>query len=356
MSKYKYEDYYMRSTFKKILYLSLGWLAFLSKITPKKKGLHVFGSMNGYAVADNSKYLYEQSTGKKYFITKNKSILNEPLSDGRFPIYAYSVRGFFLQLFAEKSFYTHGTYDLVPPLIWGSEKNNLWHGVPLKDIGPKSNWKHDSDFKRKFKFIYYNVFRYTYYMACDKVYCPFHDRVGDYKDYFSISNPEVIVRVQPRNAVVNVNVSSNKVLYAPTFKSWHFKNFDYYSHFVKIGLYNDDLNDFLTKKSLKLVIRLHPIDNLLLSDVPLPNNVSVDNTIDVYESLHKYKLIITDYSSIYFDCLERGSRCCFIAPELDDYEKSVGLNEFLYNKIKSDNNISLLDAIASFDKEQAAIS
>ncbi len=339
-----YNRYYKKPILNKIFYFSLGWLAMVSKLIPKQKGLYVFGSMNGYAVADNAKYLYLQTKGRKYFITRNKSLAQQSLGTNERPLYAWSVKGMLVQLFAEKSFYTHGIYDFIPSLIWGSEKHNLWHGVPLKEIGPAADWRYNSRFLKKIKALFYRRFNYMYYMACDYVYCPFKERVEDYKRYFSISKPIVMVRKQPRNSSATVNMSSRKVLYAPTFRDMR-SSLAHFQELLKVvGFYDPSFQVLLEEYGITFVIRPHPIDLARLDGADEINEI-VDRSPDLYEHLGSYQAVITDYSSIYYDCLERNIECYFLAPDLDEYNQIVGINSELFKKIKSEGKDNLLDAV-----------
>jgi CDP-glycerol glycerophosphotransferase (TagB/SpsB family) len=333
----KYEDYYKRSSLKKLLFFLLGWIAIIAKALPKKKGLYAFGSMNGFSVSDNSKYLFLNSEPSKtnYFITKNKEILSSALSPGVYPVYAYSLKGIAIQLFAEKTYFSHGIYDFVPVLIWGSQKHNLWHGVPCKEIGPEADWKQSSEFSKRIKTLFYRVHGYLYYMSCDYIYCPFEDRVHDYTRYFSVSKPKVVVSKQPRNHYAKKNNISRNVLYAPTFRGGKFPGFSYQEFFRTCGLYDVDLQHFLSSNDIKLVLRPHPIDLIEISKIPLPHNVILDESADLYESLTSYEIVITDYSSICLDCEEIGISYYFIAPDLDQYRSLVGLSGSISERMTS---------------------
>ena len=107
----------------------------LSKILPRKN-IIIFGSMSGYAIADNCKYLFVNTYQPNYYwITKNKSLITKPIFSSVFPIYAYSWKGIYLQLHAKIAYYTHKVNDFFAPAIFGAEIIALWHGVPFKKIG-----------------------------------------------------------------------------------------------------------------------------------------------------------------------------------------------------------------------------
>ena len=326
------------------------WMAFISKLIPKKKNLYIFGSMNGYQVVDNPLYLYIniEIDCERYFITKNKEILNDRLADGSFPIYAYSPKGVLLQLRAERVYFSHGIYDFVPYLIWGSEKHNLWHGVAIKEVGQSADWKFNSKLFRKVKLKLNRLFAYAYYMSCDYVYCPFADRIDDYKRYFEVSHPEVRITSSARIMYAPAKHKESKILYAPTYRPYYTSRRDYKDFLRSVGLFSGSIQTFLQNNNTVLVVRSHPIDKQFLQTIQLPNGLFIDETPDIYQSLKEYSAVITDYSSIYYDCKEMGSDCYILAPDLEQYNNHVGMdNRFYYNVAieKADTFIELIDKL-----------
>lgn len=323
-------------------------VALFSKIVPKSKGLSLYGSMNGYSAVDNSKYAYIDDVGSKnkFFILKNKKNLSCKLPDGSFPVYAYSVKGIILQLRAERVYFSHGIFDFVSPLVWGSVKHNLWHGVPIKEIGPVADWKTDSKLKVKIKSAFYRVFGHMYYMSCDYVYCPSVERVSDYMRFFSVSNPSVVIKEQPRNvASSSCRSINNSVLYAPTYRKYISTPGSVLDFLNGIGLYDPVLSSYLNENKISLVIRPHPIDRDVYLEIELPTFCSLDISEDLYESLGEYMAVITDYSSVYFDCVERNLKSLFIAPDFDQYTAEVGLTKSFVRKIEKEKNESILEAL-----------
>lgn len=335
----------------KVLLLAMTGIALLSKVIPKRKGLSLYGSMSGYSVADNPKYAYinDSSSKEKFFILKNKERLLYQFPDGSSPVYAYSLKGLALQLIAEKVYFSHGIFDFVSPLIWGSEKHNLWHGVPIKEIGPAADWGKDSILKIKFKSLFYQAFGHMYYMSCDYVYCPFKDRIPDYRRFFSIPNPSILIKEQARNfassTIRKANTTATTILYAPTYRKYS-STPDAISKYLKeIGLYSEELSTQLKVNRSSLIIRPHPIDREAYSKIELPSFCFLDTSNDLYEVLHSYKAVITDYSSIYYDCLEADINCYLIAPDIDIYLSEVSIKEDFIEQIRRKDEESLTAAL-----------
>ncbi|HPP67247.1 MAG TPA: CDP-glycerol glycerophosphotransferase family protein [bacterium] len=335
MKKYK-KIYYQRNGLIKFFYVLCCPVVIISLLIPKKKGLKIYGSMFGFDIVDNSKYKFINEYDElSYFITKNKEKLSTEILPKIYPVYCYSLKGIFLQLRAEKIFYTHSIYDFNPLLIWGSRKIALWHGVPIKIIGPDADWKNKSKITKILKKTLHHLFPYLYYMYCDEIICPFNMLVDEYKKYFRLSHPRILIEEQPRVRYAVKNIPSNNfILYAPTYRLY----MDLYELCEKSRLFDCRIIDYLKTNNIFFVIRPHPIDvqkfTQVLKKKPLPDCFIIDRSADLYNTITMYKLVLTDYSSIYYDCKSLKIKCLLIAPDLDLYINNVGISDAFLNFIK----------------------
>jgi len=323
-----YSKFYSKPLIFKLMYYTIAMpLAVIIGLLPRKKGLVIFGSMNGFDIADNSKYKFiNEYSDNKYFITKNKSKLKKPILDDVYPIYSLSLFGIYLQIRAERVYYTHSIFDFSAMLISGAKKTALWHGVAIKEIGPYADWKALPTPLLHLRRCLAKIFQYNYYMNCDEVICPFPELEEDYKRYFSVSKPKLLFTPQPRTLYAPKLPKTRSILYAPTFRPVNDKS-DCFSQLLKnINLFAPEVSNFLFTNSLKLVIRPHPIDKEYIQNIKLPEHMYVDSTGDLYSSINSYMLVITDFSSIYYDCLSLGIKCLLLAPDLEEYDKEVGLS------------------------------
>lgn len=344
--KTNYNDYLKRNIAnnKFIAILCLPIFIF-SKIIPKSKKVKIFGSMNGYDITDNSKYLFinEYKQGY-YFITKNKTKLKTPIINDIYPIYYLSLKGLILQLIASEAYYTHSVFDFFSPLIMGAKVIALWHGVPGKKINT-ALIEQKKYLKKVHLFLYTYIFPYKYYAYCNEVWCPNNALLTTYKECFIIGNPKIIIHKQPRNIYAkNMEANKNIILYAPTYR----KNKSIYDIMKSLYFFNNETIDILNQNNIKIIIRPHPIDLKFLLNSNLPDCYELDCTGDVYDSIRSYGLLITDYSSLYYDAIELGIKTEFLQNDIDEYDYDNGLFDSFRNIIISNSTNNIVNVIKKY--------
>ncbi len=324
-------------------------LYLLVLIIPKNKGIKLFGSMNGYAIVDNSKYMYVNEYRKGfYFITKNKELLKVPIFDNNYPVYCFSLKGLILQIIAYEVYYTHSIFDFFSPLVMGAKVFALWHGVPGKKINTAL------DEQKKYLntipfFIYNYIFPYKYYAYCKYVFCPSEELINIYKECFQIGRPKIIIHKQPRNLYAAQNIKENNIiLYAPTYR----RNRSIVEIMEYLGFFKDDFLSFIKENKVTIVIRPHPIDLDDLLKKELPNTFSIDRSKDIYETITKYSLIITDYSSLFYDALELNIPVKILQNDFDLYKKENGLFSSFEEYINDNSEHCITDIIMTLVKDK----
>lgn len=291
-------------------------LFILAKVLPKLN-FFVFGAMNGYAVADNSKYFFINTYKSNYYwITKNKDLLKIDIFENHFPIYAYSLKGMFLQLFAKKAFYTHRLDDFISPLIMGAEIVAFWHGVPFKKIGAaEHNETHVLALKKLLRNIRIKIMPYSYYMYCNKVVCPNQKYEEIFRQCFATSKPQILIDQYPRVRFALKKAKKRKLLYCPTYR----KNRNLTDVIFSVGILNDTFIRWLENNSIDFIIRPHPIDAEKVNNISLPCRISVDKSVDLYETINQYPVILTDYSSVMYDAEALGIKVFLVADDVQEY-------------------------------------
>ena len=347
--KKSYNDYLKRPIANnKIIAIICFPLFLFSKIIPKSNKIKLFGSMNGFDIVDNSKYLFINEYKKGYyFITKNKDILKAPVFENVYPVYYLSLKGIILQLIASEVYYTHSIFDYFSPIIMGSKIIALWHGVPGKKIN--TALEEQKKYLRKIPFfIYAYIFPYKYYAYCNEVWCPSENLVPIYNECFKIGKPKIIIHKQPRNIYSKqLQSNNNLIIYAPTYR----RNINLYSLMNSLGFFDATTIELLEKHKIQIVIRPHPIDLEILKNTQLPDCYKLDSSADIYSSICSYDLLITDYSSLYFDALELNIKTIFLQNDINDYNTKNGLFDSFKDLIKKESKHNIYEVLNAYYEE-----
>lgn len=139
---------------------------------------------------------------------------------------------------------------------------------------------------------------------------------GAYPEYNFIYNtfghPEGVVKytgLARFDKLHDIETKRNQILLMPTWRKWLqesvFSQTDYYKHFKQL-LTNERLHHLLSKKDLRLVFYPHYEIQPYISEftkLDLPENIIIADKAhyDVQQLLKESALLITDYSSVFFD-------------------------------------------------------
>nr|WP_129408529.1 CDP-glycerol glycerophosphotransferase family protein [Marinitoga lauensis] len=225
-------------------------------------------------------------------------------------------------------FTTHG------PLLNKRNITNfeLWHGFPLKSMGLMDN--HEMR-KNKIKEIYNGV-----------------DYIASYSQMYNvlmsactgIPSNKFIITGMPRNDFLfksdgrkNLqkifNIQNKKIIFfMPTFRKGYNgeegnKNFNNIFGFKDFN--EKEFIKFLELNNLLFIAKLHPNEeNKIKIDINgenfklLKDKDLERNNMDLYELINGVDLLITDYSSIYFDYLLLNRPIIFTPVDLEEYRKT----------------------------------
>ena len=318
--------------------LPVYWLSFL---VPRERSLWLFGSTFGKRFADNPKYLYlyvsqhRKELGiRPVWISHNREIVSMLSNKGYESYYYHSFKGIWMALRGKVYIFDNYSKDINFWQSGGAIKVNLWHGIPLKRIQADNcfdRFRHPKNFWGKWRNFPRNLSDekpHHYVLATSGFIKPL------FASAFRTKN--VIVSGYPRNdsmfpgCIVNLYIETEQmflkkiqhkihskgmrmVYYMPTFRKSEIKFFDV----VDI----DSLNNFLEKNNLLLCIKLHPKSELQKKFKDIENNnifvISADT--DPYVFIHDSSILVTDYSSIYFDYLLSGKPVVFFCYDLEEY-------------------------------------
>lgn len=209
---------------------------------------------------------------------------------------------------------------------------NTWHGIPLKSLGydvPNGNMD-VANIIRNLLFTDYLIspvpfttdnFRYAFKLEGifpGKVIETGYPRIDD---TFHASRDSVAEEL--KNVGVNYDKSKKLILYAPTWRGEKYGKPD-----IEIDKYNqfiDTIYKYVDKNEYQVLFKPHQIvykslaENGLLQDNYIPATVNTNALLGVTD------ILISDYSSIFFDFLVTDRPIIFYVPDLEEYQQARGL-------------------------------
>jgi len=302
----------------------------LDALFPTKNNI-VFSTRGAKGYADNSKVLFEyflsQGIDNVYFFTKKKDVYNKIPKNG---IYAYSLKAIRILLQSRILVFTHGSGDFFPfspPKTKHRKFVNLFHAIAVKEVGHKGN-----------PALIKESNEWDYFVVSSSFEADF------IKQQYSLTNEQIVVLGQPRNDILckeNSKPSEAKmVLYAPTFRD---------SSITELFPFTDKnlpaLDDFLGRKGMKIMIRLHineeknyrhskeyaQLENIFFAGSDVHPSVN--------DILYCFDALITDYSSIALDYLLLDKPIAYIAYDYEAYLTERGFS-FDFHEHRAGPNIS----------------
>lgn len=313
----------------------------LSFLFPRNKKIWVFGSTFGRRFADNPRYLYTylQSNNPKIravWITHSKEIYDFLKNNNTEVYMANSIKGYWLALRGGVYIYDNYSKDVNFWLSGKSLKFNTWHGLPLKKIQMDNKFdlvRHPQNRWARFR---WGLRRLSDEKPSDYILTTSEFFKGIFSSAFATKN--VVINNYPRIDILNGNLKNNiylaseriiydsmlnnqrdmvkNIIYMPTFRDSEEKFFEVINM--------KELLAFLKANKMVFYVKLHPKSKNLskFKAVEKDNLVLIDKDSDPYTYLNLTDVLITDYSSIYFDYLVLDKPIIFFA-----YDLSIYLNE-----------------------------
>lgn len=317
-----------------LLFPIIDFIYLLTYLVPKQKNKFIFGSSLGQKYCDNSRYLFEyiyknQKSHKNMpkinaiWITKNRNIVKKLRDQGYKCHYYLSIKGLWHTLSAQRIYVTHYKTDINRLLInTRTQVINLWHGIPLKKI------EYDQNLSLKNKPIYRFLINYIIFPYRNKTdLLPVSSKYiqARFISSFRLNEEKTPILGSPREDVLikHKNKTSDKtqiknILYAPTHRR---------GNGTLLVMPSKDqikqLDLFLKKHQAVLSIRLHMFDKIHLGKlgylIDSAKNIKLDSFTDMQESLIQTDVLITDYSSSFFDYLLLEKPIIFHSPDIKEY-------------------------------------
>lgn len=203
----------------------------------------------------------------------------------------------------------------------------LWHGIPLKAIGfPEIESQVNMNPAKAEKLKSY----YSGYQAVVSTSKYFtrnaFSRCFKSQEYVECGYPrnDILLRPMTKPDMINVDqalytelirhrkTGGKVVMYMPTFRDTGGDPFS------DRALHIPELDEFAQKHNLYFLIKMHPY--LTINSVELPARVKIiDAQSDAYPILRQCDILVTDYSSIYFDFLLLDRPIIFYPYDYQEY-------------------------------------
>lgn len=324
----------------------------VSYIIPKNKNVWIFGAWFGKRYTDNSKYLFEYVNKyhpeiKAIWMTCTQDTY-ELIKKKGYKVYkTYSLKGMYYSLKAKVGIVSNGMKDINMFLTGNMQIIQLWHGIPLKKImfDDKITFKNPTILKKILFLIFPFLKKNLYYL--DALLIATSEEVQKtISSAFKVPLRQVKVTGYPRNDSFYQNHENNLefvkellflkqqgkklAIYMPTHRKEGKMNITELL-FSKI----ESINRMLQKFNCILLIKLHYYhtnERLYLKDNKFTNIKVINSELieqDIYSILKFVDVLLTDYSSIYFDYLLLDRPIIFTPFDYENYLKED--REFYYD-------------------------
>ena len=337
---------YALKIFRSILFYPL-WI--LELLLPRDKNIFVFSTLYSQRYTGNTRALFEyilkfDSTKIIYWVTENNSLYNNLLNNNIPVVKKYSIKSWFIHLQAGYAFDTH-VGDLNNYALNGAKRIRLWHGMPLKKIGNDDLLNINKNFIiRYLKNINYSYIKNAdFTISSSEFFIPFLSSAFllnsnnilltgiPRTDYFYINKIENII-IKIRNQFLNSKI----ILFMPTFR-FSGSGGSVYNPFEGFHFNKEKFSEFLKEENIVFLYKPHFNDRKLSFELSLDRFILLnDNDYDeLYILLSNIDILITDYSSVYFDFLCLRKPIILNPFDYEDYIKNVRELYFNYNELKS---------------------
>lgn len=324
-----------------LLLLPIYWFSFLFL---RNKRIWLFGSTFGGRFADNPRYFYlyvsqhkEELNLRPIWISHNKKIVDFLNENGYEAYYNHSLKGIWYCLRGKVYCFDNYSKDISFWLSGGALKFNMWHGIPLKKIQadnifdkvrhPKNGWEKFKSFPRRLS----DEKSSHYVLTTSKFMKPIFESAFQTKKVSTVGYPRIdgfafdeihnIYTDAEQQALSKIeellerNPRNKMIYYMPTFRDSETAFFDV----VDLNRFNQ----FLEENHYIFCTKLHPKSKIRaqFQDMEGKNIVNIHADTDPYVFIPISDVLVTDYSSIYFDYLFARKPIVFFDYDLEQYLK-----------------------------------
>lgn len=352
------------------------WLSFLM---PRDKHIWLFGSTFGRRFADSPRYLYlylsqnkeETIKGKvlrPIWISHNQTIIKTLRQQGYEAYDHRSLKGIWYCLRGGAYFYDNYPKDISQWLSGGAMKVNLWHGAPLKKIQMDNRNDKVRYPDRKIDKFRYFIRRFTdekpshYVISPSEFFKPIFSSAFATQKVLTVGFPrnDVFTGDKIQNLLLDCEKDSYEkirelkkekkiFLYMPTFRDSEKMFFDV--------MQTEGFQEFLKERNYLFCTKLHCKSKLRaeFERIAGENVILIEPNADPYVYIGLSDVLVTDYSSIFFDYLLTGKPILFFCYDLEVYLSQSREMYFDYESMtpgrKADTQSALEELMRSVEED-----
>ena len=320
----------------------------VSFIVPRNRNIWIFGSWGGQKFADNPKYLFlyvkrNHPEIRPILLSHRAKVVKELTRKGYEAYKAFSPKGFLYSLRAGCAVVSHDLQDINCFAIGRARIIELWHGTPLKKMLHDSNLHRENNkLRTKIIDLKDRISPFTL-LRCDAFIAASEETKEKLVSAFRGDKDRLHITGYPRNdalfdtewltdnqcdylgGIKNKVAFKYVITYLPTYRNLGKKEIDL---FEKYGLKINAAQQMLRRLNAIFLIKAHsgklnlPTVGKNLGRVYVPSN---DELPDIYPLLKETDILITDYSSVYFDYLLLNRPIIFTPFDIEEYTKGNGL-------------------------------
>lgn len=209
---------------------------------------------------------------------------------------------------------------------------NTWHGIPLKTLGydvPDGKFT-ARNMTRNFLLTDYLISPCRF---MTKIYLQSYKLGGIYTGkliengyprndlLFSTRRDDIIEKLINRG--IAIDDKKKIILYAPTWKGASFDRAD--KDIARYDEFCDYLSEHIDTAQYQILIKPHPMVYKLLSEREKRSGRYIPQSIDTDELLSVTDVLVSDYSSIFFDFLLTDRPIIFYIPDMESYREYRGV-------------------------------
>lgn len=299
-------------------------ISLVNKIIPKKNNYIMLYSGNkgiDFNLLPLKKYLIENRYNVNNKIICGIESMKYSVNDSC--KYVNHFKSIFYFLHTKHVFYTAGQLPIKPSK--DQIVIHLQHGTTFKTCGLLTKINNGDE-----------MF-FSKCVATSDIYKKIYSRAFNCKVDDVIINSEPVTDIFFNNKYKKYNLGefSKVILWVPTFRQSDYLGYNDSDSEELLPLFceNDyeELNEFLKKLNFKLIVKIHPsqeltkYNKLRFSNLDiLSSNDFKDSGMELYNLLPQIDLLLADYSSVFLQFLLIGKPIAFVVPDIEEYMRKRG--------------------------------